>query len=218
MTEGTPGARSLAGTRARIIDLIRRSPTTVTDIATALDLTYNAVRGHLTALERDGLVRTGEPRRGGTRPAAVYELAPGVDDALSRAYMPFASHLVRTLSETLSERQLDDIMRVVGHRLSAEWPRPHGTVPERVESASALLQELGAPNEVRRRNGTLEIHGFGCLLAAAVHGKPHVCRAMEALLGAVIGEPVRECCDRGERPRCCFSIEVSPDEHRAPVS
>jgi predicted ArsR family transcriptional regulator len=205
----------LAGTRARIIDLIRRSPTTVTEIATALGLTYNAVRGHLTALERDGLVRTGEPRRGGTRPSAIYELAPGVDDALSRAYMPFASHLVRTLTDTLPERQLDDIMRVVGNRLSAEWPRPHGTVPERVERASALLQELGAPNEVRRQNGTLEIHGFGCLLAAAVHGKPHVCRAMEALLGAFIGEPVRECCDRGERPRCCFSIEVSAEGHRA---
>lgn len=209
MRDGAPEARSLPGTRARIIDLIRRSPSTVTEIATALGLTYNAVRSHLTALERDGLVRTGEPRRGGTRPSAVYELAPGVDDALSRAYMPFASHLVRTLTETLPGPQLDDIMRVVGHRLSAEWPRPRGTVPERVDRASALLQELGAPNEVRRRNGTLEIHGFGCLLAAAVHGKPHVCRAMEALLGAFIGAPVSECCDREERPRCCFSIDAS---------
>jgi predicted ArsR family transcriptional regulator len=208
MKERAPGMRSLAGTRGRIIDLIRRSPTTVTEIAAALDLTYNAVRGHLTALERDGLVRTGEPRRGGTRPAAVYELAPGVDDALSRAYMPFASQLVRTLTETLPEGQLDDIMRIVGRRLSAEWPRPGGAVTQRVESASQLLQELGAPNEVRRTNGTLEIHGFGCLLAAAVHGKPHVCRAMEALLGSFIGAPVRECCDRGERPRCCFSIDA----------
>ena len=208
MSERVPEPRSLAGTRGRIIDLIRRSPTTVTEIAGALDLTYNAVRGHLTALERDGLVRTGKLRRGGTRPAAVYELAPGVDDALSRAYMPFASHLVRTLSERLPEPQLDDMMRVVGRRLSDDWPRPRGTVAERVDRASQLLQELGAPSEVRRANGTLEIHGFGCLLAAAVHGKPHVCRAMEALLGSFIGAPVRECCDRGERPRCCFSIDA----------
>ena len=209
MREGERATGTLAGTRGRIIDLIRRSPSTVTEIATALDLTYNAVRSHLTALERDGLIRTGEPRRGGTRPSAVYVLAPGVDDALSRAYMPFASHLVRTLTESLPEPQLDEIMRETGLRLSSEWPRPHGTLTERVESASALLQELGAPNEVRRTNGTLEIRGFGCLLAAAVHGKPHVCRAMEALLGALLGSAVRECCDRGERPRCCFSIEVA---------
>jgi len=209
MRGGELGARSLAGTRGRIIDLIRRSPSTVSEIAATLDLTYNAVRGHLSALERDGLIRTGAPRRGGTRPSAVYELAPGVDDALSHAYMPFASHLVRTLGESLPEPQLDELMREVGRRLSTEWPRAQGTVTQRVERASALLQELGAPNEIRRTNGTLEIRGFGCLLAAAVHGQPHVCRAMEALLGAFLGIAVRECCDRGERPRCCFAIELA---------
>ena len=200
------GTGSIAGTRGRIIDLIRRSPTTVAEMAASLGLTYNAVRGHLTALERDGLIRTTRVRRGGTRPSAIYELAPGVNDALSRAYMPFASHLVRSLSERLSERELDVVMRDVGRRLSTEWPRARGTIAERVESASALLQELGAPNEVERDNGTLRIRGFSCLLAAAIQGKPHVCRAMETLLAEFLDAPVRECCERGARPRCCFEI------------
>ena len=203
------GAGSLAGTRGRIIDLVRRSPTTVTEIATRLELSYNAVRGHLAALERDGLVRRGGVRRGETRPSATYELAPGVDDALSRAYMPFASHLVRTLSERFPEQELDDIMRDVGRRLATDWPRPRGTPMQRVEGASALLQELGAPNEVERMNGTVRIRGFGCLLAAAVQGRPQVCRAMEALLGEFLETPVHECCERGERPRCCFEVTVA---------
>jgi predicted ArsR family transcriptional regulator len=209
MKVGELGTSSLSGTRGRIIDLVRRAPATVTEIAASLDLTYNAVRSHLTALQRDGIVRTGRPRRGGTRPSAVYELAPGVDDALSRAYMPFASHLVRTLTDTLPGPQLDEIMRVVGRGLATEWPAPRGTISERVDRASTLLQELGAPNEVQRQPGMLRIRGVGCLLAAAVHGKPHVCRAMEALLGAFIAAPVTECCDRGERPRCCFEVELS---------
>lgn len=200
------GTSSLAGTRGRIIDLIRRSPTTVTDIAARLELSYNAVRGHLAALERDGLVRSAGVRRGSTRPAAMYELAPGVDDALSRAYMPFASYLVRVLSERVPERELDEIMRDVGRRLAAEWPRPSGSLSDRVEGASALLQELGAPNEVERADGIMRIRGFGCLLAAAIQGRPQVCRAMESLLGELLAVPVRECCERGERPRCCFEI------------
>ena len=61
-----------------------------TEIASELGLTYNAVRLHLTALERDGLIRKAGLRRGETRPSTIYELVPGVDDALSRAYMPFA--------------------------------------------------------------------------------------------------------------------------------
>lgn len=202
-------AGSLAGTRGRIIDLIRRSPTTVTEMATRLELSYNAVRGHLAALERDSLVRAGGVRRGGTRPSALYELAPGVDDLLSRAYVPFAYHLVRGLSERFPERELDEIMRDVGRGLATEWPRPRGTLTQRLESASALLQELGAPNELERLNGTVRIRGFGCLLAAAVQGRPHVCRAMETLLAEFLETPVRECCDRGERPRCCFEIVVA---------
>jgi DeoR family transcriptional regulator, suf operon transcriptional repressor len=200
---------SLAGTRGQIIDLIRRSPSTVTDIATQLELSYNAVRGHLAALERDGLVRSGGVKRGGTRPSAVYELAPGVDDALSRAYMPFASHLVRTLTERLPEGDLDEIMRDVGHRLATEWPRSPGTLAQRIDSASALLQELGAPNEVEQVNGVARIRGFGCLLAAAVQGRPQVCHVMEALLTEFLETPVRECCERGERPRCCFEIAIA---------
>jgi predicted ArsR family transcriptional regulator len=199
---------SLAGTRGLIIDLVRRSRSSATEIAEQLGLSYNAVRAHLAALERDGLIRSAGLRRGGTRPAVVYELAPGVDDALSRAYMPFASQLVRVLADRLSERELGETMREVGRRLAGELPPTSGPLMQRVESASAVLQELGAPNEIERTNGTVRIRGYGCLLAAAVHGEPHVCRAMETLLEELVGTPVRECCDREDRPRCCFEIAV----------
>jgi predicted ArsR family transcriptional regulator len=204
----TPG--SLAGTRGRIIDLIRRSRPTATEIAEQLELTYNAVRVHLTVLERDGLIRKAGLRRGETRPSSTYELAAGVEDALSRAYMPFASHLMRALGDRLHDQELTELMRDVGRRLAAEWPRARGAISQRVDEASALLQELGAPNEVERSEDALRIRGFGCLLAAAVHGRPHVCRAMESLLSELVGTPVRECCERGAQPRCCFEISTHP--------
>jgi predicted ArsR family transcriptional regulator len=198
---------SLGATRARIIDLIRREPTTISEIARQLELSYNAVRGHLDALQRDGIVRPAGERRGETRPSALYELSPGAHEVLSRAYMPFASQLVRALSERLSDDELDALMRDVGDRLAAEWPRPTGTLAERVEQAAALLQELGAPNEVERVGDGFRIRGFGCSLAAAVHGQPHVCHAMETLLSTLLEARVRECCDRGAQPRCCFVID-----------
>ena len=204
---------TLAGTRGRIIDLIRRTRPSATEIAQRLDLTYNAVRAHLAALERDGLIRRAGLRRGETRPSTVYELAPGVDDALSRAYMPFASHLMRALGDRLPDPDLTDLMKDVGRRLAAEMPRPGGSVADRVDAASALLQELGAPNEIERTDARLRIRGFGCLLAAAVHGKPHVCHAMETLLREIVGAPVRECCDRSATPRCCFDIEIGTREN-----
>jgi predicted ArsR family transcriptional regulator len=201
---------SLKGTRGRIIDLLRRSDLlTANEIAAPLGLTHNAVRGHLAALQREGLVREGGSRRTGTRPAVVYTLAPDADAVFSRAYIPFVAHLVRVLQEKLRPPELDDIMRKVGRGLASDWPRAHGHLPRRVEAASALLEELGALNEVEKLNGGFLIRGYGCLLAQAVHGRPEVCRAMETLLAELVGVPVRECCDRsGARPRCCFEIGV----------
>jgi hypothetical protein len=57
---------------------------------------------------------------------------------------------------------------------------------QRVEAASALLEDLGTPNTVERLNGGLVIRGYGCLLAAAVHGRPEVCRAIESLLAELL--------------------------------
>jgi predicted ArsR family transcriptional regulator len=201
---------SLKGTRGRIIDLLRRSDLTANEIAARLGLTHNAVRGHLAALQREGLVREGGSRRSGTRPAVVYTLAPDADTVFSRAYIPFVVHLVRVLQEKLRQPELDDVMHKVGRGLAADWPRARGDLPKRVEAASVLLEELGALNEVEKLDGGFLIRGYGCLLAQAVHGRPEVWRAMESLIAELVEVPVRECCDRnGTSPRCCFEIGVT---------
>ncbi|MEJ7812266.1 MAG: helix-turn-helix domain-containing protein [Gemmatimonadaceae bacterium] len=206
---GRPGA--LKGTRGRIIALLRRSGLTANELAARLELTHNGVRGHLAVLQREGLVREGGTRRSGTRPAVVYELVPEAEAGLSRAYIPFVAQLVRVLQERLLPAELDDVMRSVGRGLAAEWPRIGGSLAKRVEGASALLEELGAPNEAERLDGGFVIRGYStCMLAQAVHGAPEVCRAMESLLGELLDVPVRQCCARNdERPRCCFEIGVS---------
>jgi predicted ArsR family transcriptional regulator len=198
---------SLKGTRGTIIDLLRRSDLTANEIAARLDLTHNAVRGHLAALLHEGLIRQGGSRRSGTRPAVIYTLAPEAEAVFSRAYVPFVAHLVRILQEKLEQTELDDVMRMVGRSLASDWPRARGDLPKRVEAASSLLEDLGALNEVERLNGGFIIRGYGCVLSQAVHRRPEICRAMESLLAELVEASVRECCDRGgERPRCCFEI------------
>jgi DNA-binding transcriptional ArsR family regulator len=68
-----------AGTRGRIITLLRRSSRTVDELAQALGLTHTAVRAHLAALERDGMVQQRSERRGSRKPSSVYDLAPAAE-------------------------------------------------------------------------------------------------------------------------------------------
>ena len=206
------------GTRGRIIGLLRRSSLTANELAERLGLTHNGVRGHLAVLLREGLVREGGSRRSGTRPAIVYELVPEAEAGLSRAYIPFVGQLVRVLQERLRPTELDAVMRAVGKGLAADWPRVHGTLANRVDGASTLLDELGAPNEIERADGGFVIRGYStCMLAHAVHGRPEVCRAMESLLAELVDASVHECCERGrDRPRCCFEIGLSDDAAASP--
>jgi predicted ArsR family transcriptional regulator len=207
---------SLKGTRGRIIGLLRRSDLTANEIADRLELTHNAVRGHLAALQHEGLVREGGSRRSGTRPAVVYALVPEAEAIFSRAYVPFVAHLVRVLQERLDQKQLDEVMHAVGRGLASDWPRVHGDLPHRVEGAAELLEELGALNEIERLDGGFVIRGYGCLLSQAVHRRPEVCRAVESLVAELVDAPVKECCDReGERPRCCFEISAADTGRRS---
>ena len=62
---------SLMGeTRARLVRMVRRAALTVGELAEGLGISQNAVRSHVAAAERDGLVRlAGVQRSTGGKPA-----------------------------------------------------------------------------------------------------------------------------------------------------
>ena len=191
---------------------------TANEIAAQLGVTHNAIRAHLSALQRDQFIVENGRRESGTRPAIVYSLAPGADAVLSRAYIPFVAQLLRVLGDEMSRPALDKLMETVGRRLATNWPRTRGNLGQRVEAASLLLGQLGAVTDIEKSGRGYVIRGHGCLLAEAVHGSPQVCRAMESLLGELLAAPVRECCERSEHPRCCFEIGSGRAVRAAPRS
>lgn len=207
---------SLRATRRRIIELLRRGPLTIRDVADRLTLTASGVRVHMAALERQGLVQQAGVARGLNRPAAIYELAPGVDALLCSAYVPFVANLLGTLGEELPDDAVATLMQSAGRRLAASFGQPSGTLRERAEAASSVLNRLGAITEVETDGERISIAGADCPLAQAVRESPAVCQAMESFVAELVQEEVHECCDRGGRARCRFEI-VQSDESERPA-
>jgi predicted ArsR family transcriptional regulator len=196
-------------TRGRILGLLQRGGLTAGELATSLGLTATAIRAQLTAMDRDGLVERAGRRAGATRPSSVYVLTAAAAQLLSRAYLPFLTELVTACSAGLPSAQVDQLMRAAGRNLAAGMPRPHGKLAARVEAASALLdREFGAATSVES-NGAYVIRGNSCPLAALTAEHPRVCLAIESVLTEIVGAPVEERCDRGDRPACCFEIAKS---------
>ncbi len=197
--------RYFSTTRGQIVLLLRRGTRTVDELAGELGLTDNAIRAHLTGLERDGLVRQGELRRGGGKPSFTYELTDAAERLFPKAYGPILAGLLGVLVERLPSDELESILREAGHRVPT-GASPTGPLAERVEWAAALLGNLGGLADIERTEHGFEIRGCSCPLSAAVSATPEACLMAEELLTDVIGAPVKQICDQGPPARCRFEI------------
>lgn len=193
-------------TKGRILAILRRGARTVDEIAAHLKLTDNAVRAHLGALQRDRVVVQRGVRPTGGKPAYVYEVSSEAERLFTKAYIPVLVELVTVLESRLGSAEVGGLFGEVGKRLAASRAPSSGSLYERAEIAAAFLGELGGIVDVEESPEKLTLRGFSCPLADAVRSNPAVCRAVESLVSELMGTPVRERCDRGERPQCCFEI------------
>lgn len=196
--------------RGRIVSLLQTGGATADDIASKLGLTRSAVRIQVAGMERDGVVRRVGKRPGTTRPSHVFELTREVEQVLSKAYIPVLTHLVDVFAKSLPAQQIETLLRRTGKELAHEMSQGKalsGGFRARVAKASELMNEhLGALTRVEA-NGGIGIRGAGCPLSALTGKHRGMCLVMESFVSEIVGAPVRECCDREDRPRCCFDIE-----------
>lgn len=201
--------RFFSSTRGQVIKLLRRGEATVSDLAEALDLTDNAIRSHLTKLERDEFVRRSGKRPGVRKPETLYALTPEAERLFPKAYHLLFNTLLDALHTRLPPAEVRQLLREVGRSL-AEGLSASGdqgdSVRSRSQTAVEVLEDLGGLAELQESDDQLVIRGFSCPLAAAVEEHPEVCQLAEALLAGIIGRPVSEMCDRDGEIRCAFLV------------
>jgi predicted ArsR family transcriptional regulator len=199
--------RFFSSTRGRIVLLLRRASATVDELATALGLTDNAVRSHITALERDGLIEQTSLRPSGAKPAYVYSLAQDAETLFPKAYVAVLDQLLDVLhdQDNVDPSLADAILRETGRRLAQSRTPPPGT--DRVVAGVALLEQLGGVVEVERDGDRVALRGNACPLAEVVPGHPGTCDLAAEIVGQVVGVPVTEQCDTGTPPHCRFTFE-----------
>ncbi len=199
--------RFLESTRGRIVLLLRQDERTVNELAEHLNLTDNAIRTHLAALERDRLVERAGERRGPGKPSFTYAITSDAEQLFPKAYSLALTSLLATIEERLdSETQLE-LLAEAGRRL-ANPVSDIDDLGQRAEHAASVLTDIGGLARVERQNGGMFIRGRSCPLLETAAERPDVCRLAAALVEALIDAPVSICCQYGETPRCCFEIDM----------
>jgi len=199
--------RFFDSTRGQIVTLLRSAPCTVEELAGKLNLTDNAVRAHLSTLERDGLVRQSGLRRALRKPHFTYVLTEEADKLFPKAYDALLNQLIAVLKTRLEPAEIEDVLREVGRALAADAPSGQNlSLETRVQTALKVLEAIGGAAEVEQQGDKMVIVSSGCPLAAAVSMHPEVCRLAETLVAEIVKVPVEERCDRTGRPKCRFEL------------
>lgn len=200
--------RFFESTRGRIVSLLRKGSRTVNDLASELGLTDNAVRAHLLALERDGLVTQQGMVKGFRKPHYAYGLSDNARDLFPRPYGILFNRLLTSVKGALSKSgfitRLKEVGQAIGVEKSADLP---GDRAERINSALSAIESLGGSAEVFDDSGQTMIRSSGCPFAEAVEEHPEVCKVTESMLAEILGEEVEETCDRSAAPKCRFVIK-----------
>ena len=198
---------TLAGeTQAKLLHLLRRAPRTITELSVELGLTDNAIRTHIAALTRDGLVElVGTQRDTGGKPARQYGLTTFGGELFPKAYALALGGLVDEIVRVEGKERAVQLLRGVGARAAQGVP-PASDLAGRVVAAAGALRELGADIDVVTQANGWELQGYACPLSAVTPGHPQVCALVAALVAEVTGRPVAENCDRSGAPRCRFQI------------
>lgn len=188
---------------------------TVDALTGTLNVSRNAVRQHLTALERDGVVAKGPTQPSGGRPEQLYRITQRGQEMFPRQYSWFSEMLMATLNATLGEasatERLEEMGRSAGRSISERQPVAASRA-DRVAVAAKAMGTLGYEAKVAEGNA-LEIEAQNCVFHQLAIKYPQICKFDLALLSTATGQGVehRACMARGDS-KCCFRFggETAP--------
>lgn len=204
-------------TRRQIVNLLRTSgPLTVADLGEHLGITHVAVRRHLTALERDGLVTSQQERLPMGRPTRKYELTDAADDLFPKKYGALSLDMLDFLAEQDPEQKLIDAFFAKRGNDLVEHYGPHVAENPDLAGRVARLAEVQGANGYladwsKTDSDLLELREFNCPVHAISRKYPHACLHELAFFKTVLGtDNVQrvECIARGGS---CCRYEIRPD-------
>jgi predicted ArsR family transcriptional regulator len=188
--------RTQTGRAAVLAQVKREGPVAADALAAQLGLTPMAVRQHLQALEREGLVaQTPADRKAERgRPARLWRTTPTGDRRFADAHAGLTVDLIRQMRAAFGEDGLDRLLAL----RTAEQAAVYGAEIDARTDLRGRLQTLAA---IREREGYMaelreDAEGFlllehHCPVCAAASLCTGLCREELALFGAVLGKGVR---------------------------
>jgi len=184
------GERFFQTTRGKIVASLRRErAASAVDLAQEFGLTPNAIRQHLTALEREGLVVETPVKRGRTKPTFEFSLTPKAESLFPQRYDRMLDQVLGVIRDRGGQAAVEEIFTALGHKAAQKIrDRMEATDgPGKVVALADLLRQNGVEADVQRvDDGTYVIREHNCPYALTVASHPEVCSMIHTIMDDVI--------------------------------
>ena len=182
-------------------------------LAARLSVSGMAIRQHLYALQKEGLVTYKEELRPQGRPAKMWQLTPQADCFFPNGYADLTLSLINSMLEAFGDRGLEKLLDVRTKQQKESYQAEiaqKSSLKKRIEALAELRTKEGYMAEIeRKKDGSwllIENHCPICVAAAACTG---LCARELELFQTVLGEEVEvkrtEHIVDGDR-RCAYQI------------
>lgn len=134
--------------------LLKHGQAKASELAQALEITPQATRRHLKDLETEDLIEHQSQQVGLGRPQHIYYLSKQGRGSFPNCYGEFAISFLNTLTETVGEQQVGEVLRKQWERKAEDYRQRigNGTLKERINKLVQLRQEEGYMAEIHLVN------------------------------------------------------------------
>jgi predicted ArsR family transcriptional regulator len=197
-------------TRMEVLELLRRKGhCSAETIATDLGVTTNAVRQHLTNLERDGLVVSHPERSGRGRPSLLFQLTERADAVFPKRYGQLATMVLQEVQDMGGPEALDEVFARVAerHAHAIEKNLEGLAFDEKMRRVVAWIGRAGTLAEQTETKEGMRVTIHNCPFRNTALKFPQVCTITPQLITRLTGAAVSQSESIHRRdPYCSFVV------------
>jgi len=196
-----------------ILDLFlkNRAGLSIDKLASNLNISRNAVQQHLSSLEKDGLIQTGELKKTAGRPVRTFILTEAGLNSFPKQYAWFSELILSDLKQEMGSEAFTAYLQKLGLSLSQTLlARFKGkSTQERIDELMTIMDELGYKTSANKDNitGELYIDACNCIYHDLAQKHDEICELDKTLISTLLNKDIEqiECMAKGEHI-CRFKI------------
>ncbi|WP_366043216.1 methanogen output domain 1-containing protein [Methylomonas sp.] len=184
----------------------------IDEMAAQMDISRNAVKQHLTGLEKLQWVKEAALNSTGGRPARSYSLTEQGLNRFPKQYAWFCNLLLDDLAAELSTEALEKMMWNMGVKLAQSLAPQFSRkdTQQKLIALVELMQNLGYHAELEQQEGLPSIKAVNCVYHDLAQQHPELCHFDRALISTLLEKPVQQTqCMAKQDCACRFNLTSS---------